>query len=235
MKIIKTCTLTIALILSAIATLVAQSFSLEMSDTSITVKNTLPLGVQTLVNLKANRQFVSGELSLRGPFPEISLNNLQIADLGNDELGLDGDILPYSSTTYDLGNNVTGEHWDEVVANAFVSFVPPAAQLKSANQLPSLSKNLLKTQPRLIQLKNKEQSVPGFLIENLVEYLPQVLISEDYDYDPKTNTIVKKKSQVGINYNAFIPILVQTIQDQQAMIDQLINEIQQIKVTLSNQ
>lgn len=32
----------------------------------------------------------------------------EIGTVGGDKIGIDGDIIPYSSTSFDLGNTVTG-------------------------------------------------------------------------------------------------------------------------------
>lgn len=69
----------------------------------------------------------------------------------------------------------------------------------------------------------------GFSIAELERLFPEVVISSDVDYDATNETLVKKNTSKGINYDAFIPILIQAMQDQQDEIDSLNKRIRALE------
>src|SRR5690606_30175316 len=55
-------------------------------------------------------------------YAPLSLDNLVIANLGGNNLCLDGDIVPFTTSTFDIANSLINQHWHEVVANTFVTY-----------------------------------------------------------------------------------------------------------------
>lgn len=208
--------------------LYGQTYSLDMVDSSFTVIEDNGGITEVVSKIGFDKSRNSGEVILGGNFPQIELNNLQIGYLGGNELGLDGDIVPYSSVTFDLGNNVSDEHWDQVVANTFVTYAPPfkaAGQLKFTNDiLPNLMNVSIYT-------FNYKSGLSGntFSTSELKKNLPQVLVDRDIDFNYKSNSYVANETEVGINYDAFIPILLKALQEQQLMIQKLSEKISTIE------
>ena len=198
----------------------SQSYSLEMTNTKYATLLTNGAQIEETATIGVDIASGNGEIFLGGSFPEIALNNLQIGYLGGDELGLDGDIVPYSSVTFDLGNNVSDEHWDQVVATTFVTYNPPLIAKSGGQEITNALNKLLSLKPRKHRLKS-DQIHTGFSVEELEQFVPETIINSDIDYNIRDKKIEKKKTEAGINYNAFIPILVKAIQEQQAQIEQL--------------
>ena len=59
--------------------------------------------------------------------------------------------------------------------------------------------------------------------------LPEVIVSEDIDIAGNGIKNVIKPSEEGINYDAFIPILVRAIQEQDLKIKELEAELRKLK------
>lgn len=206
---------------------IAQTYSLEMVDSTFKVLSSNGVSSEIISEMKVNKTNGSGEIFLAGNFPEIALNNLQIGYLGGNELGLDGDIVPFSSVTFDLGNSVSDEHWDQVVANTFVTYTPPENQIANIKFFTNALKKILNLKPQQYQFKSGGHHSLGFSIQELEKHLPEVLIKEDYDYNPKDKKLKSTITETGINYNAFIPILIQAIKEQQQQIDLLRQQLDQ--------
>jgi len=216
------------------ANLYGQQYGLAMIDTSLAIIDESSILKEVKSQIFVDKSTESGEILLQGNFAKISINNLQIGDLGGNELGIDGDIVPYQSTTFDLGNNVVGEHWDQVVANTFVTYSPPG------NIRSSTHKSLDSTLPALLQLtpfksieKNKGQSLQ-FDIKELMTYTPEVVILSDIDHNYSNNKIISKKVNPGINYDAFIPLLIKAMQEQNKQIVTLRDEVEILREKLEN-
>lgn len=216
---------------SLIADEISAQAGIMLTDSSFLIQDEGAVLPATVSEIWLNETTSSGELVLRGNSARLSLNNLQIGSLGGNEMGIDGDIVPYASTTFDLGNNVVGEHWDQVVANTFVTYMPPT-NLVSTNRksLGTVMPSLLELSPASFTYKNKTSQV-HFLVDDLMAHLPEVLVYEDIDMD-SDRQVKKVDDSPGINYDAFIPVLVKAIQEQQAMINSLKNELETLTTNL---
>ncbi len=148
---------------------------------------------------------------------ELSIKTLIIADMGTTNLGLSGDIIPYSSTTYDIGNNVDGEYWDDVVADDFINYVV-VKSLKDVKSVDSGLNKIMKLRP-VTFFKGRQRF--GLIPEEVEKVIPEVVVSQDIDIDPVTGEMVITETEKGMNYIELIPILIKSIQDQQAMIEML--------------
>lgn len=206
---------------------IGQSYSAELSDSSYSIVQENGNIKNTLAQISANKINGAGQISLSGNFPTISLLNLQIGHKGGNELGLDGDLVPFESVTFDVGNNVSDEHWDQVVAETFVTYIPNNFAASNKKSLASTLPNLLMLNP-IQYTSHKNGHAHGFSIKELKKYAPSVLVSEDYDFDPVVKKYKSSQTEVGINYNAFIPLLVKAIQEQESTIRQLKSDIQTI-------
>ena len=141
-----------------------ESYSIDFSESSISVIETDGPATNILAQIQADQANVSGEMTLTGNFAKISLNNLQIAHLGGNELGLDGDIVPYSSVTFDLGNAVADEHWDRVVATTFVTYSGSALKSAKFKSLGNYLDRLALLEPVVFEKSNHGNPVLGFQI-----------------------------------------------------------------------
>jgi len=140
-----------------------------------------------------------------------------------DGLGLDGDVIPFASTTFDLGNNVPLEHWDDVVANEFITYSD--ARLK--HQVRAMEYGL----DHILQLNpvrykyhhdlDEQKDYLGLIAQDVQEIIPEVVASHDTDVDSTGQLVRKKMDYLGINYVALVPVLIHSIQEQQEHIEEL--------------
>lgn len=167
----------------------------------------------------------------------MSINGLEIANLGSSNLGLDGDVVPYggSALAYDLGNNTSTEHWDDVVATAFVTFSDARLKEEVAD-LPVGLPELMALRP--VQYRYQSRiDVDGALRYGLIaqeveSVLPNVVINEDVDVNPETGQVERAPTPYkAMNYQELLPVLIKSIQEQQAYIETLEQRIQQLEQT----
>lgn len=149
-------------------------------------------------------------------------NNFFSIDRTNNNVEVDGDIVPFD-VAFDIGNNLSSEHWDDCVADDFINF--------SDERLKQNIQSLPATLPLLMQLKpvtyeyKKEHNIDGrhrtgFIAQDVQEVFPNVVIDEDYDRDAITGEVIHSKSDyLSMNYIELIPITIKALQEQQKMID----------------
>jgi len=177
--------------------------------------------------------FAADEVKINGT---LYTKTLQIADMGSYNLGLNGDIVPYLGSTggYDLGNNVAGEYWDDVVALEYITYSDRDTKedIKAINR--GLS-DLMKLRPVSYRYKKDISSNDklrlGFIAQEVENVIPEAVVSSDVDRDPETGEkIITKGQYQGMNYDQLIPVLIKAVQEQQAQIEHLQMELDQMKV-----
>jgi hypothetical protein len=135
----------------------------------------------------------------------------------------DGDIIPEDpATSFDLGNNVAGENWDQVVANAFVNFSDANLKHDVSEMTVGLNEVLAlhPVQYRYVTDIDPGQQLRNGLIAQEVEpILPNVIVREDVDRDPQTGDVIRRTSEhLAMNYMELIPVLIKAMQEQQTII-----------------
>ena len=133
---------------------------------------------------------------------------------------LDGDFIPGNSYgIYDLGNNEDDEHWDEVVAHSFISYIDshlPIVKRKSPNSLNLTSKVEIydkvdtKSQVETLSLDPRQ----------LLKFYPQAVHTHDSERNKNGEIIETKVASPGLKYMELIPLMVSGMQEQQELIDQ---------------
>ena len=152
---------------------------------------------------------------------------LPIGYLGNANMGLGGDIVPYwgGAFGYDLGNNNASEHWDDVVADDFVNFSDRRLK-NSIAEIPYGLETILSLNPVTYKY-NKEFSVDtrfrlGLIAQEVEVIIPEVVFNEDIDANPKTGKkIITPSEYKSMSYVELVPVLIKAIQEQQVLIDAL--------------
>ena len=156
------------------------------------------------------------------PANNIVLGNRKIGFV-NGSVGIDGDIIPYSNTSFDLGNNAPNENWDDVVANDFIS----ASDRRLKQQIRKLDYGLeavLQLSP--VQYKyhtdhQEEGDRLGLIAQEVLDIIPEVVATHDVDPDSTGQLVRTKNEYLGINYVSLVPVLIQSIQEQQTEIEAL--------------
>lgn len=168
----------------------------------------------------------------QGFFAErIQTGALSIEDMGNFNLGLQGDVIPYANaTSYDLGNNNTTEHWDEVVANSFVNFSDRNTKENIQPLQAGLSTIMLLNPVKYQYKPNIDPSGDtrfGLIAQDVQAVLPEVVVTEDVDVDPESGEVIRTKGEyLAMNYIDLIPVLIKAVQEQQAEIEELKRQLE---------
>lgn len=166
-------------------------------------------------------QFVSGT-----SFREIGLR-------GGDKMGIDGDIVPYNSTTFDLGNNVVGEHWDQVVCNVAFELSPIMPVRAKSARLDNALTQIGKLEMFSYKSGGDNLSL-SFDYDVLKKHFPEATIhNNEHDNDVNTLPVIRD--------SAFTPLIVKAIQQQndliesqQILIEELRQEVEALKLKIEN-
>ncbi len=161
---------------------------------------------------------------------QLNVKTVEIADLTDNTLGVDGDIIQFStSTIFDLGNNIAGEYWDDVVALDFVTYVAKGTK-NNAKSIDSGLDKIMKLRPVTYRHGRKRF---GLLPDEVEKVIPEAVVSEDIDIDPETGKkIVTVCDAKGMNYDQLIPVLIKSIQEQQIMINEKQEYIEKLEFRL---
>lgn len=155
---------------------------------------------------------------------DVIVNSIEIIDLGNSNLGVDADFLPSSGALgWDLGNNVPNESWDDVVADDFIN-VSDRRLKKEIRKLNYGLEEILQLNPvqyKYLKDLDEEKDHLGLIAQEVLDIIPEVVATHDVDADSTGQLVRKKNEYLGINYVSLVPVLVQSIQEQQAEIEEL--------------
>jgi|GEM_PF-2342733 len=193
--------------------------SLRISPTSLSYSNASDGSKSFAINFENN---------------SMDIGNLQIINLGNDNLGLDGDVVPITSAAaYDLGNNVAGEHWDDVVANNFVTF----SDRRLKNNIKSSQYGLAEVMKlEAVQyIYNKSIDVSGaerlgFIAQDVKKIVPHVVHDSDLEVAEDGKSFKKvTREHLSMSYQDLIPVLTKAIQEQQSQIDLLSSKLDEVQ------
>ena len=198
--------------------------TLSFVGTTITINNGNSINVSSLSDNLGNHN-ATQDIILDG-FDLILGGNTEIG-IVSGSTGIDNDIIPHISTTFDVGNNLPNEHWDQMVANEFVTF----SDRRLKHQIEPLSYGL----SELMQINTYRYEYTydkpgkkrlGVMANDIVELIPEMVITEDVDQDEEGNWIVRESSHMAVAYDGLIPVLVNATKEQQHLLDQLQSRIE---------
>lgn len=166
-------------------------------------------------------------------FNGTSGQNFFSIDPFNNNIRIDGDIIPLSNVQFDIGNNVAGEHWDDIVADDFINFSDRKLK-ENITSLELVIPELMKLNPvtyTYIESHNPDsRRRTGFVAQEVQKVFPSVVIDEDVDIDVISKKSVRTKSEfLAMNYVELIPIAIKAIQEQQDMISERDLKIQKLE------
>jgi len=151
-----------------------------------------------------------------------------IMDSGNLQMSVYGSWLPYypMSTTapFSLGNSA--QRWNSVWSINGTIQTSDITLKKNIKPLNYGLKEILQLETITYQWKdakdNKEKI--GFSAQQLLDIIPEVVSTHDYEYSADEKTTIKTKNKnLGVFYSDIIPVLTKAIQEQQKTIE-LLNE-----------
>jgi len=148
-------------------------------------------------------------------------NDYLSIDLASGHMLLDLDVIPFL-TSFDVGNNTAGQHWDNCVADDFINFSDRRLK-KNIRELEQVLPSLMQLKPVTYQFKKEhnpdERNRTGFIAQDLQQIFPELIVQEDVDIDPMTGDIKRTFSEyLSMNYLELIPITIKALQEQQEMI-----------------
>lgn len=187
----------------------------------------------TLMTLSSNNINSGGVIELHGTEAKIDLDGLELGYKQGGHTGIDGDIIPYNSSSFDIGNNIAGQNWDKMVANEFLVF----SDERLKNNIHSVESGsldkLMQLEPvkynykKIVDVTEKEHT--GLLAQDVQKLFPGVVSTYDIDVDKEGNIIRTESEHLSMNYMELIPHLIKGMQEQQAQINELKAELETIK------
>ncbi len=174
---------------------------------------------------------IEGDINLNG---EINIDSLHIADLGNFNLGLDGDVIPYANTNYDLGNNDPNECWSDVVADNFVTCSDESIKKGIADMGYGLSEILQLRAVRYKYLKDLDVQKDrlGLIAQEVEQVIPEIVKTHDVDMNAEGRLERKPVSIWGINYSLLSVVLIKAIQEQNDQLTDLQQRVEDLEKKL---
>lgn len=153
----------------------------------------------------------------------IKLDGLEITNLGSSNLGLDGDLVPFSNVLFDVGNNSATEHWDQFWGTSFNTYSDRRYKENIEELEDGLSKVLALKPVRYtykpeIDLSGKPQL--GFIAQEVQSIIPEAITDTDTDMVDGV-PVTTQNEYLGMEYIKIIPVLTKAIQEQQEIIESL--------------
>jgi len=132
-----------------------------------------------------------------------------------------GDVVPSSflGSGYDLGKNALFSHWDEVVANDFITYslfpdiVLAKSQFSSLDILEGI--NTYQARDEKSGISNRMMLSP----KELKKIFPEALHLRDVQHNADGTTEIIEIENPGIICDRFIPLLIDGMQEQKELID----------------
>ncbi len=190
------------------------------------------------------KDFVAGFSNSNSGGSAVAIGSIEYFVDGTNELFFEGSgFNPMTDETSSFGNTLgkTNRRWGAVYAtngvittsdmNLKTNVQPLTYGLKELLKLNTITYNWknYKLGKTTIPLEKQEKKI-GFSAQQLLEILPEVVqthswvpVNENGDYKEVKN------EHLGVNYSDIIPVTVKAIQEQQAQIDELRNEIALLK------
>jgi hypothetical protein len=166
---------------------------------------------------------------------DLQLKELSIGDRGSDNLGLQGDVIPFiTPTTFDIGNGTNDENWDRVFCNALVE-VSDCSVKRDVVDLGYGLKELLQLRPvkyHLVRDLPEQKPQLGLIAQEVEPIMPELVASQDADPDENGQLRLQTADVLGMHYNRLTVVLVNAVKEQQAQIEEQQETIQQLEEKL---
>lgn len=199
----------------------APSYTFDVTGTSRFLGN---IGVQTIPNLRTI-QCGATQGSL------IGIGTAEyIQDAGSSTLSAAASWLPVTDNVYSIGSSTF--RWQDVWA---VDGTINTSDLRDKTNIRDLNYGLKEImQLRSVRYNWKNKKIDGdklgVIAQEIQKVMPEVVRDYEYKTDETTGVQTKVKSErLGVMYADIIPVLIKGMQEQQQMIEELQNELQQMK------
>jgi len=159
---------------------------------------------------------VNGDLKVRGN--EIFIGDQRIEDTGIN-IGINAGFRPLSDNAYDIGNS--SRRWQDVYA---VNGIIQTSDKKDKRNIQPIKyglKEILKLNPVQYEWKESpEQGVKlGLIAQEVQPIIHEVVKTYDFEENKEGKFERVELDRWGMYYSDLIPVLIQSIQEQQAIIE----------------
>ncbi|MBO6516637.1 MAG: tail fiber domain-containing protein [Bacteroidia bacterium] len=158
------------------------------------------------------------------------IKKLSSSSSSNSVFKMRGSIQPFEDDVFDLGSSTL--RWDDVYATNGVINTSDTTQKVNMRDLEYGLNEVLKIKTISYHWKHKPMGKAkiGFNAQNLLEVLPEVVVSETEVVDETTGAKSTVPAEtLGVYYSDIIPVLTKAIQEQQQQIEELKKEISILK------
>lgn len=143
-------------------------------------------------------------------------------------------FMPMNDGTQSLGQ--AANRWNTVFATNGTINTSDRREKKQIQPLHYGLNQLMQLKPVSFKWNNQQidngSKHLGFIAQDLQEVLPEVVVDSEWTEEEGKGRVWKKTPLLGVNYAEVIPVLVQSIQEQQAIIEAQKKEIEQQKSLL---
>ena len=147
-------------------------------------------------------------------------------DGGTNEIAARGDIRPSSDNTYDLGTSSL--RWDDVYATSGIVNTSDFRDKTAIEDLPYGLEELLQLRPVRYEWLGREGQGKklGLIAQEVLPVISEVVKTHDYQPREEDNALeYQELDRLGMYYSDLIPVLIKSIQEQQAIIEDLQHRI----------
>jgi len=175
----------------------------------------------------AGNIFATGNLDVSGTVGFGSVETF--SDGGANTIESNSDIVPNSDGSRNLGT--VARTWSSVHALTYLTTFSSKA-IATAENLKAGIPEIMKLRP--ISFADGDTKKFGLVTKEVQLILPEATNSSELVSDEATKQTTKKATDISLEYNALIPVLIKGMQQQQEMITSLQQRIDQLETTLNN-
>lgn len=171
--------------------------------------------------------FATGNIDVGGTVGFGSVETF--SDGGSFTIQSNSDIVPDADATGNLGT--TARTWASVHAISYLTTASKTAKNTAENLKAGLSE-IMKLRP--VSYKDGSSNKFGFFASEVQEILPEVTSDREYSVIEAGGKVQEKKVDLSLEYDAFIPVLIKGMQDQQKLIEAMQEKITQLETALAS-
>ena len=151
---------------------------------------------------------------------------------GTNTIDFNADLLPDITLQHDLGSSL--QRWNQIWGLTGNIATSDRRAKKNIQPLNYGLSDLMQLRPVTYEWKNDTRNHGaqiGLIAQEVLEVIPEIVETHSFVADGRGNKSYQENELYGMVYEELIPVLIQSIQEQQAIIDDLKERI----VVLENQ
>ena len=190
------------------------------SNERMRITNTGIVGIGTTNPSTNSRLDVNGNIRTSGQIIISTNGTVWMQTAGQNILDIDGTLRPMTHNFFNIGNS--GKRWNTIFAtNGSIN----TSDRRLKNNIEDMSyglREILQMRPVSYKWIDRQEdgSKLGFLAQDLLEIIPEVVLTHEPIYNSETNTLeYKDVESLGVFYSNIIPVVVKGMQEQQEIIE----------------